>query len=524
MGKISRYAGNLLAFAINSLGTERTVFGDVTQSDTLDDNVNTDFLRGLGIVGINDFPTRQDFNALGFTLGQLIAYLHQAGVAEWNVDQEYFDGSLTIHNGQVYKSLTASNIGNDPTTDSSNWSILPVSSGFPSAVQAGGLDVQVTAGKFSTLANMVVTQVSESGGNHLFFEFAQAYPTEFQVGDFVTITGTTTPNWSGSFEIDRLTDGPTTLRVNSNVPNIGDPPEIGTFYVTDDLGFYPSIRSVQDFAGDSVTIDPSALTAGQSRIDTIVIQPTNPAGGSLAVLEGIATLNDPEPSDVSKNDTIVGFVKVYEGMVEVIGDDIMTGFNPYELKNYGEMSASGALTVDPNENNINKYTFGSEGRLVFRTPTGESRLRKSGNGIALEYADTGSTNIGSILGDSAFFWARPNANTNLSVGTKSILPGQKYIILASATLLADVVSSFRLRVLFIGTGLDITPSGGAGDNFFEQYKASAGDISAADRHNVTAFGTVQNNTAAPISASVRLVSDNANNEVLFWAVKYIRVR
>jgi len=103
MAKIDRYNGNLEAFAADALSTERTIFGDTAQSDTLDDNITTDFLRGWGLVGVNENPTKQDFNGLGFTLGQLISYLHQRGIAEWNIAQEYFDGSVVTTDVGIYR-------------------------------------------------------------------------------------------------------------------------------------------------------------------------------------------------------------------------------------------------------------------------------------------------------------------------------------------------------------------------------------------------------------------------------------
>lgn len=117
MAKIDRYDGNVQAPASNAVGAERTVFGAATQSDTLDANVTADLLRGWGIVGPNDFPTRQDFNALAFTLGQFIAYLHQSGIAEWNTSQEYHSGGMCRVGQVIYVSQTNSNTGNDPTTD-----------------------------------------------------------------------------------------------------------------------------------------------------------------------------------------------------------------------------------------------------------------------------------------------------------------------------------------------------------------------------------------------------------------------
>jgi hypothetical protein len=122
MAKIDRFNGNLKAFGANAVGGERTVFGDVAQSDTLDANINTYFLRGWGIVAVDENPTMQDFNAMGFGLGQLIAYLHQMGVAEWNATQEYHIGSTTQVGEIIYISHTNTNVGNSPSTDDgTNW-------------------------------------------------------------------------------------------------------------------------------------------------------------------------------------------------------------------------------------------------------------------------------------------------------------------------------------------------------------------------------------------------------------------
>jgi predicted house-cleaning NTP pyrophosphatase (Maf/HAM1 superfamily) len=125
MAKITRYGGNLKAFAADATGTERTVFGDVTQSDTLADNINADWFRGWGIVGVNEAPTKQDFNGMAFALGQLIAYLHQTGVPEWHTSQEYHIDSLTNRNGVLYFSLINDNIGDDPElTLGTSWAYL----------------------------------------------------------------------------------------------------------------------------------------------------------------------------------------------------------------------------------------------------------------------------------------------------------------------------------------------------------------------------------------------------------------
>lgn len=129
MAKITRYNGNLEAPASAALGTERTIFGTGSQSDDLTDQFNAFLLRGWGIVGPSDQPTLQDFNAMGFTLGQIHAYLHQMGVAEYNATQEYHLGSITNVAGMLYVSLVDNNVGNTPASSPTQWS-APFSHGM----------------------------------------------------------------------------------------------------------------------------------------------------------------------------------------------------------------------------------------------------------------------------------------------------------------------------------------------------------------------------------------------------------
>lgn len=102
MSKLSRFDGNVPAFASEALANERTTFGTETITDDIDQQINAFFKRGWGIVGAADQPSIQDFNALGFTLSQLLAYLYQRGIAEYNEKQEYFAGSAITFEGGVY--------------------------------------------------------------------------------------------------------------------------------------------------------------------------------------------------------------------------------------------------------------------------------------------------------------------------------------------------------------------------------------------------------------------------------------
>lgn len=123
MAKITRYNGNLKAFASESQGTERTIYGDVTQSNDLTANINADYLRGLA-AGLDAAgqPTEEDFNGALFTVSQLSAYLHQMGVAEWTGLQEYHVGSIVNRAGVLYTCKKNNLVSaTAPESDSTNW-------------------------------------------------------------------------------------------------------------------------------------------------------------------------------------------------------------------------------------------------------------------------------------------------------------------------------------------------------------------------------------------------------------------
>lgn len=105
MAKITRYQGDLEAFGSNAVGQERVIFGDTnaTQSDDLTDNITAALLRGWGALALGNKPPREWFNSVHWVSTQLSAYLHQMGVAEWHVDQEYYGGSVTSYNGELWQ-------------------------------------------------------------------------------------------------------------------------------------------------------------------------------------------------------------------------------------------------------------------------------------------------------------------------------------------------------------------------------------------------------------------------------------
>ncbi len=175
MAKITRYTGNLAAFASAALGTERTIFGDVAQADTLTDNIGTaEFLRGWGIVGLNDAPAKQDFNGLAYSLSLVLAYLHQVGVAEWDITQEYYAGSVVTHSDDVFLSLIEPNIGNDPDT-SSSWrnisgsrSVVQTTDAVATAIATIAVPDNSVMTVEARISGILSTKAAACGGNVLY--------------------------------------------------------------------------------------------------------------------------------------------------------------------------------------------------------------------------------------------------------------------------------------------------------------------------------------------------------------------
>jgi hypothetical protein len=144
MAKIDRVK-NLAAFAGAAQANERTRFGMTDQSDDLDSQITPEWLRGWGIVGVNDAPTMQDFNALGYTLSQLLSYLHQMGVAEWDDGQEYYTGAVCVHAGKVWQARS-DNVGEQPADGSPYWVRVLVAGDAAGIPRTTDITVTVGAG------------------------------------------------------------------------------------------------------------------------------------------------------------------------------------------------------------------------------------------------------------------------------------------------------------------------------------------------------------------------------------------
>lgn len=199
MAEITR-PGNVQAFAFLATPGERTVFGDTVQSDALADNLNSDFFAGWeNGVDASGFPPRQFFNAVGYTATQLIAYMFQRGIPQWDVAQEYYHPAfVTGSDNKLYASVQ-DNTGQDPTTD-------------------GGTNWIDYADSIST----TVPDASETERGIV--ELATQAETNAGTDDLRAITPLKLANWSGGFDgtISQIGSGRTTTgtwTISSLTPN-----------------------------------------------------------------------------------------------------------------------------------------------------------------------------------------------------------------------------------------------------------------------------------------------------------------
>jgi len=185
---LNRFDGNVVPFASEATLTNRTVFGAETQSDDIDDNLNADFKKGWEIVGVNDNPTREDFNAMGYTLGNLISYLYQNGVSEYNELQEYKTNSIAIaSDGSIYQSLVDDNIGN-ALTDATKWICIASKNSIVNSID-----------ELKTISNLEAVNAlgyytKGDGGGGTFYWDSTSTETD-NGGTIIQATGVTTGRW-----------------------------------------------------------------------------------------------------------------------------------------------------------------------------------------------------------------------------------------------------------------------------------------------------------------------------------------
>lgn len=128
MAKISRKTQKI--FGSNAGALELGVFGSLAAGSVAYSNDPatiqslSKYLSGWAsaVLGANS-PALEDLNSLCYLFAYQLAYIMQAGIAEWDSGTTYYIGSLVNSGGLIYSSLTNDNL-NNAVTSSSNWVLL----------------------------------------------------------------------------------------------------------------------------------------------------------------------------------------------------------------------------------------------------------------------------------------------------------------------------------------------------------------------------------------------------------------
>lgn len=139
------------------------------------------FEQGLnGAVVGNKSPAIQDLNGLFYALTAQLAYLFQNGIAEWDVATTYYTNRLCRVGPVLFISLTNSNVGNDPTTDTNNWAPYFAKATGPTLaaawVEFDGIN-DSTPGSSRIINSFNVGSVTHNGTGDYTVNFANALPS-----------------------------------------------------------------------------------------------------------------------------------------------------------------------------------------------------------------------------------------------------------------------------------------------------------------------------------------------------------
>lgn len=155
MAKLTRVFQNI--FGVNATTGEIKQFGSLAAGSPLT-TVDPAIIQALSnftdgwfaaVLG-NNSPAIEDVNALFFLAYRQLAYLFQAGVAEYNATTVYYIGSVCSSGGALYVSRTDANTGN-ALTSATNWEAI-----------GGGLQ-RAVAGDTTLLATDRVLEIDATG-------------------------------------------------------------------------------------------------------------------------------------------------------------------------------------------------------------------------------------------------------------------------------------------------------------------------------------------------------------------------
>lgn len=158
-------------FAVNALPAEVGVFGSLAAAaptnsqDPLVIQSLSNWLSGwkAAVLGGNS-PAIEDMNGMCLVFAYQLAYLMQAGVAEWDATTTYYIGSMVNSGGVIYISQTDNNL-NNAVTSAANWKTQNAALSVYDAIV--GTSGQVTAGR-ATHTSLSSAYAAVAAGSSIF--------------------------------------------------------------------------------------------------------------------------------------------------------------------------------------------------------------------------------------------------------------------------------------------------------------------------------------------------------------------
>ena len=121
------------------------------------------------ISGTDKAPYMQDMNGVMYVFSYMTAYLYQMGIPEWDTGTTYYTNSVVqANNGQWFKSLQDSNLGNAPPASASNAYWEWVNPPLPTVPDvnntlSSGLIIRPNAGSPATKVDVLAEALSVEG-------------------------------------------------------------------------------------------------------------------------------------------------------------------------------------------------------------------------------------------------------------------------------------------------------------------------------------------------------------------------
>lgn len=184
-----------------SLAAGSPVF--TTDPDTAQNLSN--WLTGwFGAVIDGNAPAIEDMNSVLFVYAYQLAYLMQAGIAEWNASTVYYIGSLVNSSGTIYSSLTDGNT-NHAVSDPANWKKIggDIMSAIGDTIYGGVAGAQTKLGGNTSVIKNFLTQTGTGTASAAPAWAALAAPN---VVEF-TANGTYTPSAGCLYALVKMVGG-----------------------------------------------------------------------------------------------------------------------------------------------------------------------------------------------------------------------------------------------------------------------------------------------------------------------------